>query len=131
MKGYAIPLECVRSCLRVTAFSAGRNCASSLSSKPMSIFGSFHSGRIVEASSSSLSWPRSTHCITAMVVKSLVHQPIQWTASLSCFSRSFISGRLSEVKRAVFIHSAECDARGEIGPHCDGELERLGRKWAF
>lgn len=46
---------------------------------------SFHSGRTVEVSSSNMSWPRSTHCITAILAKNVVHEAIKYIASVSFF----------------------------------------------
>lgn len=42
---------------------------------------SFSSGKMVETSSSSLNWPRSTHCMAAIVVMNFVHDAIQKTES--------------------------------------------------
>lgn len=51
------------------------------SSNPVIISGSFHSGKILETSSSRVKRPFSTHCSAAIVVMSFVHDATQKVVS--------------------------------------------------
>lgn len=54
-----------------------------VSSKPVRISAFARSGRISSTSMSRLAWPRSTHCMTAIEVMSLVHDAMNNTVSIS------------------------------------------------